>query len=150
PRPAHRRRIRLDDGRPAGDEDLARCVRKLENGAMTIDPIEFEVFHKALDSISDEMALTIYRTAYSGVLKDVMDYSASFCYARGRIVAQGLTLPSHLGSMPDALAATIRRYAGRIAPGDVFCLNDPFEGGMHLPDIFVLRPIFQNDALLAW
>lgn len=116
----------------------------------TLDPIAREVFRNALDAISDEMALTIYRTAYSGVLKDVMDYSTAFCDARGRIVSQGLTLPSHLGSMPEALAATIRRYGDTIAPGDVYCLNDPFEGGMHLPDIFVLKPIFSHGAVVAW
>ena len=115
-----------------------------------IDPILAEIFKNALNSIVDEMALTIYRTAYSGVLKDVMDYSTAFCDARGRMVAQGLTLPGHLGSIPDALAATLRRYDGRIEPGDIFCLNDPYEGGMHLPDIFVFQPIFHDGALLAW
>ena len=57
-----------------------------------IDPIAFEVFKNALFSIADEMALTILRTAYSGVLKDVMDYSTAFCDGEGRTVAQGLTL----------------------------------------------------------
>jgi N-methylhydantoinase B len=52
--------------------------------------------------------------------------------------------------MPDALAATIRRYQATVAPGDVYCLNDPFEGGMHLPDIFVLKPIFHGGAVVAW
>ena len=72
-----------------------------------------------------EMALTILRTAYSGVLKDNMDYSTAFCDAEGRTVAQGLTLPGHLSSFPDALAAVIRRYGDRMRPGDVFALNDP-------------------------
>src|SRR5256885_2191132 len=74
------------------------------------DPIGFELFKNTLLSIADEMALTILRTAYSGVLKDNMDYSTAFCDAGGRTVAQGLTLPAHLSSFPDALAATIARY----------------------------------------
>jgi len=57
-------------------------------------------------------------------------------------VAQGLTLPGHLGSMPTAMAAIGDAFAGRINPGDVFILNDPFQGGMHLPDIFIFKPIF--------
>ena len=74
-------------------------------------------------------------------------------------VAQGLTLPGHLGSIPDALAAVRRRYAGRVEPGDIFCINDPYEGGMHLPDIFVFKPVFGQSGrdgddgdgdLLAW
>jgi N-methylhydantoinase B len=117
---------------------------------MSRDPIAFELFKNALFSIADEMALTIVRTAYSGVIKDVMDFSTAFCDADGRTVAQGLTLPAHLCSFPDALAATIRRYGDRMQPGDVYCLNDPFEGGMHLPDVFVLRPIFHDGARVAF
>jgi N-methylhydantoinase B len=117
---------------------------------MSRDPIAFELFKNALFSIADEMALTIVRTAYSGVIKDVMDFSTAFCDAEGRTVAQGLTLPAHLCSFPDALAATIRRYGDRMQPGDVYCLNDPFEGGMHLPDVFVLQPIFHGGARVAF
>ncbi|SDC31857.1 hydantoinase B/oxoprolinase family protein [Belnapia rosea] len=106
------------------------------------DPIEFELFKNAIFSIADEMALTVHRTTYSAVLKDNMDYSTAFCDAEGRLVAQGLTLPSHLGSIPEALAAVIRRYGEDMQEGDIFVLNDPFEGGMHLPDIFLFQPIF--------
>jgi N-methylhydantoinase B len=115
-----------------------------------MDPIGFELFKNTLLSIADEMALTILRTAYSGVLKDNMDYSTAFCDAEGRTVAQGLTLPAHLSSFPDALAATIRRYGDRMRPGDVFALNDPFEGGMHLPDVFILKPIFHEGERVAF
>ena len=117
-----------------------------------LDPIAFELFKNALFSIADEMALTIFRTAYSGVLKDVMDYSTAFCDADGQTVAQGLTQPAHLFSFPEALAGTLRRYGDRLRPGDVYILNDPFEGGMHLPDVFILKPIFdpRGDERLAW
>jgi N-methylhydantoinase B len=119
-------------------------------GTRLADPIGFELFKNTLLSIADEMALTILRTAYSGVLKDNMDYSTAFCDAEGRTVAQGLTLPGHLSSFPDALAAVIRRYGDRIRPGDVFALNDPFEGGMHLPDVFILKPIFHEGRRVAF
>src|ERR1700758_4631117 len=109
---------------------------------MISDPIEFELFKNALFSIADEMALTIFRTTYSGVLKDNMDYSTAIFDGSGKLAAQGLTLPGHLGSMPTAMAAVQEAFAGKIEPGDVFILNDPFQGGMHLPDIFVVKPIF--------
>ncbi len=114
------------------------------------DPIGLELFKNALLSIADEMALTILRTAYSGVLKDNMDYSTALADGEGRTIAQGLTLPGHLCSFPDALAATIARYGDRMQPGDVYCLNDPFEGGMHLPDVFVLKPIFHQGERIAF
>jgi N-methylhydantoinase B len=114
------------------------------------DPIAFELFKNAIFSIADEMALTIFRTTYSGVLKDNMDYSTAFCDADGKLVAQGLTLPGHLGSIPTALDVVVAKYGDDIAPADVFAMNDPFEGGMHLPDIFVFKPIFVGERRLAF
>jgi len=121
---------------------------------MISDPIEFELFKNALFGVADEMALTVFRTTYSGVLKDNMDYSTALFDGEGVLVAQGLTLPGHLGSMPTAIAAVKTAFAGQVQPGDVFILNDPFAGGMHLPDVFVFKPIFQpaeeEAAPIAW
>src|SRR5215475_3146247 len=114
------------------------------------DPIAFELFKNALFSIADEMALTITRTTYSGVLKDNMDFSTAFADADGKLVAQGLTLPGHLGSIPTALEATMRHYGSSMAPGDIFIMNDPFDGGMHLPDIFVFKPLYVDGQRLAF
>lgn len=114
------------------------------------DPITFELFKNAIFSIADEMALTIFRTTYSGVLKDNMDYSTAFADAQGRLVAQGLTLPGHLGSIPTALEAVMRRFGDDIHKGDVFIMNDPFEGGMHLPDIFIFKPLYHEGERLAF
>ena len=117
---------------------------------MARDPIAFELFKNAIFSIVDEMALTIVRTTYSGVLKDNMDFSTALADADGRLVAQGLTLPGHLGSIPTALAAVMARYGDDIREGDIFAMNDPFEGGMHLPDIFVFKPIYHRGRRVAF
>ncbi|WP_372624200.1 hydantoinase B/oxoprolinase family protein [Falsiroseomonas sp.] len=114
------------------------------------DPIAFELFKNAIFSIADEMALTVFRTTYSGVLKDNMDYSTAFADADGKLVAQGLTLPGHLGSIPTALEAVMRRYGDDIREGDIFIMNDPFEGGMHLPDIFIFKPLYHAGERLAF
>src|SRR5216110_2446959 len=84
-----------------------------------MDPIAFELFKNAIFSIADEMALTVFRTTYSGVLKDNMDYSTGFADAEGQLVAQGLTLPGHLGSVPTALASIMRHFGNDMTPGDV-------------------------------
>jgi len=123
---------------------------RTENPTMLSDPIEFELFKNSLFSVADEMALTIFRTTYSGVLKDNMDYSTAMFDGSGKLAAQGLTLPGHLGSMPTAMAAIQEAFQGKIEPGDVYILNDPFQGGMHLPDIFVFKPIFRGAELLAY
>ena len=105
----------------------------------------------ALESVVDEMALTVVRTAFSPTLRDVMDFSTAFCNPRGEMVAQGLTLPLHLGSIPDAMAGVLEHFpAEEVRPGDAFILNDPFEGGMHLPDVFIFQPIFVLGRLAAF
>lgn len=115
---------------------------------MTIDPVTFEVVQNGLGSIVDEMALTIMRTAYSGVVKDALDYSTGFCDRNGEVIAQGLTIVLHLGSFPSAVKNLLHQYDGRIYPGDMFILNDPYTaGGIHLPDIYVIKPVFADDEL---
>jgi N-methylhydantoinase B len=114
------------------------------------DPIAEELFRNAIVAIGDEMVLTIYRTAYSGVLKNIMDYSAAICDAEGQLVAQGLSLPGHLCSIPVALQACLRHFGDDVADGDVLVVNDPYDGGMHLPDIFVFRPVYAKERPIAW
>ena len=75
--------------------------------ATSPDPITAELFRNAIVALADEMALTIYRAAYSGVLKNIMDYSTAICDARGRLVAQGLSLPGHLASIPQAFSGRL-------------------------------------------
>ena len=114
------------------------------------DPFAFELFKNSVYSLTDEMALTVVRTAYSSVLKGSMDYSTAFCDADGQMVGQGLTHPAHLGSIPIAMAAIKRHFGNQIRPGDMYILNDPFDGGMHLPDIFIFKPIFYKDERVAF
>ncbi len=118
--------------------------------SLKIDPITFELFKNAIFSIADEMALTVVRTTYSGVLKDNMDFSTGFADAQGKLVAQGLTLPGHLGSVPTAMDSIMRHYGNDMAEGDVFIMNDPFDGGMHLPDIFIFKPLYHRGERLAF
>ncbi len=117
---------------------------------MSLDAFTLAVFRSAITSLADEMAVTIHRTSYSGVLKDIMDYSTAICDPQGRLVAQGLTLAGHLCSLPVALKATLRRFGGDVHPGDILCMNDPFDGGMHLPDIFIFQPIFVDGQVVSF
>lgn len=113
-----------------------------------IDPITMEVIKNALSSIADEMALVIMRTAYSSIVRDSMDYSTGMCDAEGRVVAHGLTCPLHLGSFPDAMQQMIGEYSGNMRPGDMFIFNDPYGGGgMHIPDVYIVKPIFLDGEL---
>src|SRR6185436_8550352 len=123
------------------------CDRR---AGVTVDPITLELVRNGLESIVDEMALTLVRTAYSANLKNAMDLSSAICDADMRLIAQGLTLPLHLGSLPDAMDAIRARFGDSIRPGDVYILNDPYEGGTHLPDIFLVQPAFHADRLFGY
>ena len=113
-----------------------------------VDPITFEVIKNALASIADEMALVLMRSAYSPVVRDTMDYSTALCDREGRVVAQGLTLAIQLGAFPDLMRCVVVTFGNDMRPGDVFIANDPYgSGGQHLPDIYVVKPIFYGGAL---
>ena len=115
-----------------------------------IDPITREIMQNALASAADEMAMALYRTAYSTIVRDCLDYSTSLCDAEGEMIAQGITIPLHLGSVPFAMETLFKKFAGDMQPGDVFILNDPFDGGMHIPDIFIVKPIFWEDERVGF
>jgi N-methylhydantoinase B len=108
-----------------------------------IDPITFEVIKNGLDSAADQAAITLMRSAYSSLVRDSLDYSTAVFDGAGRLVAQGLTTPFHIGSFPDAMECLLSTYGDEIVDGDVFLLNDPYgSGGMHLPDFYVIKPVF--------
>lgn len=119
--------------------------------ATTIDPITLEVIRNALASTADEMALIVMRSAYSPVVRDIMDYSTALCDAQGRVIAQGLTLPIQLCSFPRAMQFVKERFGDTLKPGDVLIANDPYgSGGQHLPDVYIIKPIFVDDRLAGY
>ncbi len=114
------------------------------------DLITREIVQHALAASADEMAVALYRTAYSPIVRDCLDYSTSLCNAAGEMIAQGVTIPLHLGAVPTAMETLFAKFGKELAPGDIYILNDPFEGGMHIPDIFVVKPIFWQDRVRAF
>ena len=114
------------------------------------DPVTFELVKNALFFMVNEMALTLVRASYSGILRENMDFSTGIASAEGEMIAQGLSLPLQFGPMPDAVAAVRNAWEGRMQPDDVFILNDPFEGGTHLPDFFFVKPVFHDGAVFCY
>jgi N-methylhydantoinase B len=111
------------------------------------DPATFEVFKNAIVGLANEMAITVIRTAHSQIIAESMDFSTALCDAQGRVVGQGNCTPLHLGAVPAAMDAVLARYGDDLHDGDVFALNDPYDGGSHLPDIFVFTPAFVDGRL---
>ena len=117
---------------------------------MKVDPITFAVIKSGLDSIADDMAYTVVRIARSEIVKDVMDFSAALCAGDGQMIAQAKTIAQHLGAIPEAMESVLAKYGDDLHEGDVVIMNDPYHGGMHLPDIFMFMPIFEGGKRRAF
>lgn len=116
-----------------------------------VDPFLLEILKNSFDTIADDMALNLMRTAYSGIVRDSMDFSTAIIDHRGRTLAQGVTTPMHLGSFYDALSGLIDLHGDRTDAGDIFIFNDPYvANGQHLPDIYIVKPIFEGEVLAGW
>jgi N-methylhydantoinase B len=114
------------------------------------DPFALELIKNALVALADEMALTVYRTARSFVVKEALDFSTALFLADGQLIAQGTCLPFHLGAMPFAVRSVTRAYKDRILQGDLYITNDPYDGSTHLPDIVLVKPIFHEGRLFGF
>ena len=115
-----------------------------------IDPVKLELLKNGLSSICDNMLGLVVRTARSTNIKNTMDFSATICDPQGQLVAQGLAVPAHLGSMMPALQGCLAHFGKDVADGDILCSNDPYAGGSHLNDIFMFKPVYDDGHCLAY
>ncbi|MBX3610894.1 MAG: hydantoinase B/oxoprolinase family protein [Hydrogenophaga sp.] len=110
----------------------------------TVDPVLLEVFNNLFMNIAEQMGLQLQNTAYSVNIKERLDFSCALFDAEGNLIANAPHMPVHLGSMGESIKTVIRENAGRMQPGDVYVLNDPYHGGTHLPDVTVITPVYMN------
>ena len=116
-----------------------------------LDASRLEILSNALNAITEEIQLTLLRSAYSQLVKEAQDASCGIFTAEGRTVSQPVAVPGHLGSMRFLLQDVLKEFpAAAMQPGDLFMNNDPYHGGSHLPDIGVFRPIFYENRLIAF
>ncbi|GAB4521233.1 MAG: hydantoinase B/oxoprolinase family protein [Anaerolineales bacterium] len=111
-----------------------------------MNAIELELFKHRFAAIADEMGGILRRAAASPNIKERRDFSCAVFDARGEMIAQAAHIPVHLGAMPLSVAAAVRKFGHDLRPGDAVMLNDPFEGGTHLPDITLVSPVFTADG----
>jgi N-methylhydantoinase B len=115
------------------------------------EPGRFEVVAGALKGVALEMSEVLHRTAYSPVIREMLDFSCALLSADGRVVVQADDIPAQLGAM-----ARIVRWIEDAnpkdswRPGDAFLVNHPYRGAAHTPDIFVFSPLYLDGELAAW
>ncbi len=114
------------------------------------DPILVAVIGNALDGITKEVGETMLRTSRSPIFVEARDFATSLFSADGRLLAQTHYIPAIGGATTYAQAAILEAFGEDINDGDVFIHNDPFNGGTHLPDITVTRPVFWEGKLAFW
>ena len=141
----------IDDGWQAscvagGNLVLRRIVPIQRDEAIgtSVDPVMLEVFNNLFMSIAEQMGATLANTAYSVNIKERLDFSCAIFDANGDLVANAPHVPVHLGSMSESVRTVLRQNEGKIQPGDVFMMNNPFNGGTHLPDVTVITPVFDD------
>ena len=106
------------------------------------DPVLLEIFNNLFMHIAEQMGVVLEKTAHSVNIKERLDFSCAVFDAGGGLVANAPHMPVHLGSMGESVRSVIHHYAGRMAAGDSFVLNAPYDGGTHLPDVTVVSPCF--------
>jgi len=109
-----------------------------------VDPVMLEVFNNLFMAIAEQMGLTLANTAYSVNIKERLDFSCALFDTEGGLIANAPHLPVHLGAMGESVRVVARENAGRMQPGNVYTLNNPYHGGTHLPDITVVTPVFDD------
>src|SRR5262245_42680478 len=114
------------------------------------DPVLLEVLRNRLEAIADEMELTLLKSAASPIVKEGLDASAALFNIRGETIAQAAAIPVHLGALQCAAQRIVRAFPPeRMTDGDAFLLNDPYDGGTHLPDITLAVPVFAEGRPVA-
>ena len=118
--------------------------------ANALDPITVEVVRNKLDGIANEMELTLLKSSFSPIVREGLDASASLFTLAGETLAQAVAIPIHLATLIPCIARILATFpiAG-MREGDVYCMNDPYLGGTHLPDIAVVMPVFAVGRPLA-
>ncbi len=132
---------------------LVRSKALVQNAAIgtRADPVMLEIFNNLFMSIAEQMGVTLQNTAYSVNIKERLDFSCAVFDQSAALVANAPHMPVHLGSMDKSVETVIKNNTV-IRPGDVYCLNAPYNGGTHLPDITVCTPVFDEaeEQILFW
>ena len=116
-----------------------------------VDPILFEVIRNALVEVTEEMSVSLQRTAFSTNVKTRLDYSSAFVDADGRMVAQAFCQPAHLITIGRLVPRAVGEFgAENLEPGDMLVVNDPHRQASHLNDIFLIAPVFHDDELVGY
>ena len=117
--------------------------------AKSADPILLEVLRNELASITEEMAIAVYKTARSSMLR-VGDFATALADEKGRIVGLGQSHILALSVFMHLMPFVMRKFEGKFKPGDVILANDPYCGALHMPDVMLMFRFFMSSRLAGF
>jgi 5-oxoprolinase (ATP-hydrolysing) len=110
------------------------------------DPVLLEIFNHLFMSIAEQMGYTLQNTSSSVNIKERLDFSCAVFDRSGHLIANAPHIPVHLGSMGESVQSLIQAQGTELQLGDVYVLNNPYNGGTHLPDVTVITPVFLAES----
>ncbi len=131
---------------------LERCRPRAAARALgtAVDPVMLEIFNNLFMSVAEQMGVVLENTAASVNIKERLDFSCAMFDPHGGLVANAPHMPVHLGSMGESIKTVIRERSGDINSGDAYILNAPYNGGTHLPDVTIIKPVFADSGELLF
>ena len=119
-----------------------------------MDPVTLAILKGRLEQIADEMDATLFRSAFNPIIAEAHDASHGIYDAiTGETLVQGKSgLPIFVGVMAFAVKAVIDKVDrdGGLQDGDVYIFNDPYDGGTHLSDFRLVKPIYRNGEVFCY
>jgi N-methylhydantoinase B len=128
----------------------ADARRPARRAGRPLDPVTFELLHATLVSAAREMGQVLKRSSRSPIIREMDDFSCAIFSLDGDLVAQADFIPAQLGAMSLVVKSIIAQWGDRVLPGDIFLANHPYHGGMHLPDLNLITPVYVRDTKTAW
>ncbi len=108
------------------------------------DPVLLELFNNLFMNVAEQTGAVLQNTSMSVNIKERLDFSCAIFDAEGGLVANAPHVPVHLGAMGESVRTVLRLRGKTLKPGDVVALNNPYNGGTHLPDVTVITPVFDG------
>jgi len=138
----------------SNDLILTRTKKIIRSSAIgtSVDPIMLEIFNNLFMNVAEQMGMVLENTASSVNIKERLDFSCALFSPTGELVANAPHVPVHLGSMSESIKTIIRENSLNMNPGDAFLINAPYNGGTHLPDITLIKPVFDecNESVIFY
>ena len=123
---------------------MERLATRVAAGSERPDPVLLELFNNLFMNVAEQTGAVLQNTSMSVNIKERLDFSCAIFDAEGFLVANAPHVPVHLGAMGESVRTVLNNRRNTLKPGDVVALNNPFNGGTHLPDVTVITPVFDE------